>query len=341
MDAAARLPQSGLRSLPRRYLPVAVPANEGGGAEFQQNRSAQPHVRQLVFFATHVLAPLDIRLFRHYSRQLRYAQPPSMARLWVLLYRPDEEGVQALLEQSRDIEAGACVWGDGTVRRALPALAANAERDAANTPDPNHRRYFWFHSSLLLWNRTFGHAYPNVRYLWRVEPDVLFAGSWTSLLGLADRQEADLVLPQLTTHTAHPGYPHWGRNKHILADTPRDEWCYSLVSIGRYSLRFLDMMARKWVRGVTGYEEILLPMSCTERAGCTRRSFHRMRAPGWRKAHLTDYFRYRPDWACGTFLKSAAAHTQELWHPVKHRECWAAFLDSCTARGCAKVPPPD
>ena len=100
-------------------------------------------------------------------------------------------------------------------------------------------------------------------------------------------------------------------------------------------------MARKWAAGVAGYEEILLPMSCTASDGCVRGSFHHMHSRGWRQTHVSDYFRYRPDWGCGVFLKSAAAHTQELWHPVKHRECWVEYLDSCTAQGCRKVPPPE
>ena len=363
-------PGLSLDVLPQRYLPLAVSASEAGPSA--GNRSAQPHVQQLVFFATHALTPLDVRLYRHYSRQLRYSQ--SRARLWVLLYQPAQDGVQSLPDASKEVEAGVCVWGDGTLRRALPALAARTAGASANTPDPNHRRYFWFHSSLLLWNRTFGHAYPNVRYLWRVEPDVLFAGSWTELVGLADRQQSvDLLLPHLTTHAAHPGvipcdpnpgpqagcphpsagsfdahsaphcgqYPHWGRNKHILRRIPREEWVYSLVSIGRFSRRFMELMARKWAAGIAGYEEILLPMSCTARDGCVRGSFHRMHSHGWRQTHVSDYFRYRPDWGCGTFLRSGAAHTQELWHPVKHRECWVEYLDSCTPQGCKRVPPPD
>ena len=198
-------------------------------------------------------------------------------------------------------------------------------------------RYFWFHASLLLWNATYGHAYPAVRYWWRIEPDVLFAGSWSYLLAIASRDTADLLLPQYTRWADHPNYPHWEWNAPILAGVPRSEWVYSLVSIGRYSMRFMRVMASKWAAGVAGYEEILLPLSCTPRSNCTRSSFSRLHAAGWRKSRVNEAFRYRPEWSCDSFLRAAASHSGELWHPVKTRACWARYLDSCTAAGCSQV----
>ena len=80
--------------------------------------------------------------------------------------------------------AAACRWSFGTLRRALPALASRTRNASAayatrfsSSQGENYRRYFYFHASLLLWNMTFGHAYPRVKYYWRVEPDVLFNSS--------------------------------------------------------------------------------------------------------------------------------------------------------------------
>ena len=39
-----------------------------------------------------------------------------------------------------------------------------------------------------------------------------------------------------------------------------------LVSIGRYSARFLDALKAKWDEGWLGYEEISLPMLCVQPA---------------------------------------------------------------------------
>lgn len=159
-----------LEVLPRRRLPPIVHDLEGG------NLSAHRSTEQLIFFATHELTPVDVRLFRHYSRQLRYSAHPSLARLWVLLYRPAENGVGALIQESTMVEAGVCVWGNAAMQRALPALYTNATRISINTPNPNHRRYFWFHSSLLLWNRTFGHACAPLESRRPLPPRVLIGG---------------------------------------------------------------------------------------------------------------------------------------------------------------------
>ena len=45
-------------------------------------------------------------------------------------------------------------------------------------------------------------------------------------------------------------------------------------------------------------------------------------------------------WACEEFLAAAARHTHQLWHPVKDRACWAAYLDACDATGCHAPAPP-
>ena len=101
--------------------------------------------------------------------------------MWLMLYRQKETGVRPLTNISWVIEAGACVWGNGTVRRAWPSVFARTSEMAASTTDPNHRRYWWFHCTLLAWNHTYGHAYPKALFWWRVEPDVLVA-EWASFI---------------------------------------------------------------------------------------------------------------------------------------------------------------
>eukprot|EP00967_Tisochrysis_lutea_P006657 scaffold7916_cov31-Tisochrysis_lutea.AAC.3 len=51
------------------------------------------------------------------------------------------------------------------------------------------------HASLLLWNDTFAHAYPNYERLWRIEPDVMFTGNMSSLLARSAHVQSDLLLP--------------------------------------------------------------------------------------------------------------------------------------------------
>ena len=54
-----------------------------------------------------------------------------------------------------------------------------------------------------------------------------------------------------------------------------------------------------------------------------------------------DRFRFRPSWPCDDFVAAVAAEDAGFWHPVKERECWRAYLDSCNASGCAYPRPAD
>mmetsp|Transcript_50982 Transcript_50982/g.108939 ORF Transcript_50982/g.108939 Transcript_50982/m.108939 type:complete len:320 (-) Transcript_50982:231-1190(-) len=309
-------------------LPLPDPAVEGAA-----------DVEQIMFFASHSLDTVDARLYLHYSRQLRFALQPTRTRLWLLLYQSKLPDVRIAPAEATAIEGGACSWGDGALRAVFPRLASaiDTNADISRTPQVNHRRYWWFHASLLLWNRSFGHAYPRLRYWWRVEPDVLFSGSWADLLLRTSRRDEDVVLPRLISYAHDPTYPHWPLNQHLLRDVPNDQWLYSLVSIGRYSSRFIAHMAREWRAGAIGYEEVSLPMGCVKlgRDRCRLASFQRLRSGGWRTSYIANYFRYRPAWKCGEFLLAAASHTQEIWHPVKNRTCWVRYLDTCSAQGCA------
>ncbi len=319
------------------------------------------NVEQLLFLATHSLAGYDLRLARHMSRQLRGAKLPAgegTMRLWALVYaeRDPRTHIEINSSLSAQIEAAACVWGDRSLRLALPKLGAAMRSDPAlkSTPNSNHRRYFWFHSSLLLWHMRFGRHYPRLRYLWRTEPDVLFAGPWPNLLQIvAKKSSADLVLPQfsdfVTDQKRRPGnrYPHWERNSAFLLGIPPSERVYSLVSIGRYSRRFvLDIMAPLWRAGSIGYEELFLPAACLneQRArgpdACQLASLRRMQTShkvGGRTA-LTAHFRYRPFWSCNEFRANASSGlggsgAGEIWHPVKDRGCWVKYLGGCPRAG--------
>ena len=66
-----------------------------------------------------------------------------------------------------------CAWTFEHVRRALPAVAAALDARYANPSREAYlARYWWMHTSLLLWSATFSHAHPRLKYLWRLEADV-------------------------------------------------------------------------------------------------------------------------------------------------------------------------
>ena len=51
-------------------------------------------------------------------------------------------------------------------------------------------------------------------------------------------------------------------------------------------------------------------------------------------SHPEDRFRFRPSWPCNEFLTAVAAEDAGFWHPVKERECWLGYLDSCNTTAC-------
>ena len=105
-----------------------------------------------------------------------------------------------------------------------------------------------------------------------------------------------------------------------------------------YSTRFLRLYgARFWVRGIAAYEEIGLPVACTNESlsivttagalthpprlpgGCDMAAFSA--GAGVRNLKLAPHFQYRPAIACAEYADALRRGTNELWHPVKDRSC--------------------
>lgn len=147
--------------------PVPPPANRNLGV-----------VTQIVFFALHGGTEWDFvqdrpgtdtKILKHYAASL-----PRWVRLWALQYREESanDRIEVSYNVSRFIAAGACSWGRAALKRIFPRLVNRTNMPSehpglALTSEVNLRRYFWFHSSLILWNVTFGHAYPHVNFWWR------------------------------------------------------------------------------------------------------------------------------------------------------------------------------
>ena len=148
-------------------------------------------VESVVFYATHSPVPqTDITLLSHYAVDLSAAA----ASLWVMLHVDDTEltddaklprlrrssgAAASALADARAlapaIGAGVCVWSFSMVAHRLPQLAAGlaCSRGYAVERDKHLRRYYWMHASLLLWNDLYGATHPRMRWLWRLEPDVM------------------------------------------------------------------------------------------------------------------------------------------------------------------------
>ena len=141
------------------------------------SRSSDLDVEEVVFVATHTLAHGDSRLLAHYAREV--AGLPRV-QLWALLYVPDAPTVNITRPRAG---VRTCSWGEGALRRELPALMRSlATSGWALEHSPKKRLYYYFHAALYLWNHSVGERYPRLRRMWRVEPDVVFSGSMADLV---------------------------------------------------------------------------------------------------------------------------------------------------------------
>ena len=91
------------------------------------------------------------------------------------------------------------------------------------------------------------------------------------------------------------------------------------------------------MRGIAAYEEIGLPVACTNESlsivttagalthpprlpgGCDMAAFSA--GAGVRNLKLAPHFQYRPAIACAEYADALRRGTNELWHPVKDRSC--------------------
>lgn len=303
----------------------------------------------LFFLATHYIDQSDSDLFELYASQLR-----SLAPLWVLLFVEDISAPAVKKASARASAYDVFPWTQAQLFEMYPRLGASAGRISPGEHF-HFRRYYWFHASIGLWRRMHGGnaAYDGVKFWWRLEPDVVFAGPLHFLVEQHEANAADLLLPSYSNRTDDNGlYRHWKFNGAILGPVPRERQVWSLVSAGRYSTRFLDYLDELWRLGVAAYEEILFPVACLHYLpGCTIDAFN---PEFWSKPvgmfGLCDWgrFRYEPTWPCEDFVAEYGEHrafadngSLALWHPVKERGCMVDHLQRTFSRkslgSCAKL----
>jgi hypothetical protein len=282
----------------------------------------------LFFIATHYIAEADDDLFEQYASQLSRIAP-----LWVLLFSDNVSASTVVAAIARARAYNIFPWTEQMLFAMYPRLGVAAGRVSAGEHF-HFRRYYWFHASIGLWRRMYGAAgYEDVRYWWRLEPDVVFTAPLSVLVEQYAADKTDVLLPSYSNRTDDPEYRHWRFSSQFLVPVPEERQLWSLVSIGRYSTHFLDYMDTLWALGVAAYEEILLPVACLHYLqGCRLGAFVQVPAaerfnPDWGR------FRYVPEWPCAEFLaefgggvNASREGSGELWHPVKDRRCLVAHL---------------
>lgn len=266
----------------------------------------------------------------HLGRDLRRLPPPLyQQKPWVLLFTnkpPDSQAVKWW----RSLDAHVSPWTLEQLFSLYPRLQQTFAASSAvkETGWEYLKMYFLFHSALALWWKLHGHMHPNVKFMWRVEPDaqLVGVGGWATLMSRAESMQADVLLPKLTMQAkSGPAdrhlYTHWDLNHKYVESIEPSQRAWSLVSVGRYSVHFiLDVMAPQWANGTLVYEEIFLPTSCLARSDCSVAGF----------GNLVDarHVRYRPQWECVDFARQASLssrpNTFAFWHPVKDSSCITA-----------------
>lgn len=290
------------------------------------------------FFASHELIASDKVILRKSAQEIVHSIPS--ASVWLLLFDAERKGP---MEQDRGLQLAdlrTAVWGEDAVRLEFPRLwdhargrsgigdsGASAKANGAVHDGKFYSRFDWFHCSLLLWFRRIGYAtQPSVQWFWRLELDVLFSGPFDALLLRSAREPADVLLPGFQADENESAtWPFWTANRHLLAAFTAANLTHAMVSIGRFSRRFiLEVMAPLWTAGLAGFEEALIPMACANLSGgaCTLARF------GAQSSVSDARFAYRPPWRCAEYVSARKRRTHELWHPVKTRECVARFLEA-------------
>jgi len=158
-----------------------------------------PAATTIVFFGTHVpLGSIDARLVSHYAADIREANADhQISDAWLLLLDETSATRPPVSTVSRSLGVNTCAWTPAQLFHRLPMLFQGLTDNSSpyqREPDYHMQRYYWLHASLVLWNMTLGQQYPNARFYWRIELDVLFSGRLSTMINLTASDPADLLL---------------------------------------------------------------------------------------------------------------------------------------------------
>mmetsp|Transcript_2322 Transcript_2322/g.7626 ORF Transcript_2322/g.7626 Transcript_2322/m.7626 type:complete len:168 (+) Transcript_2322:71-574(+) len=144
---------------------------------------ARSWATELLFLGTHT--PVDTTASR--LTAWRNSAMPPHAELWQLLLHEDLASKPRTAAAAAAAGVAACAWTPSQLFARLPRLARSLSTNRAYQLEQTKylRRYYYMHGSLLLWNDTMGEAYPNYERIWRIEPDVFFSGSASTLIELS------------------------------------------------------------------------------------------------------------------------------------------------------------
>lgn len=103
--------------------------------------------------------------------------------------------------------------------------------------------------------------FPNYRFYWFIEYDVVYTGNWAALISSLAEDQSDLLAAHVRTLADDPDW-FWKESLKTEPDNlRRDEWIFAFLPVHRISARGLEAVAEKVRDGWTGHFEALVPSS--------------------------------------------------------------------------------
>jgi hypothetical protein len=167
---------------------------------------------------------------------------------------------------------------------------------------------------------------PHYRYYWLVEYDVRFTGSWQTLFGAFESNDADLLGTSLVRYAECPNWSHWRSLVVPPDDVQHDDRIRGFFPVYRLSNDALACLHEAYQRGCGGHMETLVP-TVLNRAGLRLEDIGGDGA--FVSPHNVNRFysnqRTSNELSPGTFVYRPARtepgdQPDTLWHPVKPKE---------------------
>jgi hypothetical protein len=170
----------------------------------------------------------------------------------------------------------------------------------------------------------FYNRFPNYRFYWFVEYDVVYTGRWSDFLSSFADDPSDLLASHVRRLADEPDW-FWRESFSPGTDSfAKDEWVLAFLPVHRISRRGLEAVARKVREGWVGHFEVLLPSALSR---CGLRIFDMGGSGAWTPKERV--LRHYVDWragrhylhGAGTLRYRPAIRTRliknMLYHPCK------------------------
>lgn len=181
----------------------------------------------------------------------------------------------------------------------------------------------WFYNCLDLVPMLFSERYPHYEYIWSIEYDVQFSGSWSTCLDYFIDNTSDLLATSITRYDRIPNWYLWKTLSSPMYALNHKKMVRAFLPFYRISKRGLSALNLSYRKGCAGHYEAAVAsiLSChnlkiEDIGGTGEFTDQKNRNRFYTSSPLNDdlspgSFAYRP------FIEKMGSDTDKLWHPVK------------------------